>query len=69
MPTTTPYDDDVERRAVYREWYWFGYKQGLAGVGSTYCGTDHPMVDVQVKGYYAGQRDGMAEHLKAVLNP
>jgi hypothetical protein len=66
LPTTTPFEHDAERRTVYLEWYWFGYKEALGGTTSSFCGSEHPMNDAQFKGHSDGNRDGINEYFKAM---
>jgi hypothetical protein len=60
LPSTTPFDDDAAMRAVYQNYYWFGYAEALSGIGSTFCGNGHPWYAVQMRGFYDGQVDGFA---------
>jgi hypothetical protein len=64
MPTTTPFDTDSTQRAVYREWYWFGYTEGLSGTTSSFCGSEHPWNDAQFSGHSDGNRDGITVFFK-----
>jgi hypothetical protein len=66
LPATTPFEGDAQRRTVYLEWYWFGYKEALGGAGSSFCGSQHPLNDAQFKGHTDGNRDGMKEYGKAM---
>lgn len=68
LPTTTPFENDAERRTVYLEWYWFGYKEALGGATSSFCGSEHPMNDAQFKGHSDGNRDGINEYFKAIAS-
>jgi hypothetical protein len=58
LPSTTPFDDDPAMRAVYQNYYWFGYAEAMRGVGSTFCGNGHPWYDAQRRGFYDGQMEG-----------
>ena len=60
MPVQTPYDNDPAMRAVYLNYYWFGYHDGMRGVTGSFCGNNHPWYDVQRDGISDGYRDGIA---------
>jgi hypothetical protein len=61
LPSTTPFDGDAAMRAVYQNYYWFGYAEALRGFGTTFCGNGHPWYEVQMRGFYDGQRDGFRQ--------
>ena len=69
LPTVTPFERDTARRTVYLEWYWFGYKEGILGGGSSFCGNGHPYYDAQFKGHRDGNRDGINAYFKAMTPP
>jgi hypothetical protein len=57
FPDRTPYDREPTLRAVYQNYYWFGYADGLLMRGTTFCDNSHPWYEIQTRGYYDGQRD------------
>ena len=59
VPEQSPFDDDPVMRAVYLNYYWFGYREGRSGIGGSYCGNGHPWYEVQRRGYTDGQTAGM----------
>ena len=59
LPEQTPFDDDPAMRAVYLNYYWFGYREGRSGMGSSFCGNGHPWYEVQWRGYTDGQTAGV----------
>jgi hypothetical protein len=58
LPSTTPFDGNPAMRAVYQNYYWFGYAEAMRGVGSTFCDNGHPWYDAQRRGFYDGQIEG-----------
>jgi hypothetical protein len=59
MPERTPFDADPAMRAVYLNYYWFGFREGRRGASSSYCDNGHPWYEVQMRGYYDGQTAGL----------
>ena len=68
LPSTTPFDNDVAMRAIYQNYYWLGYAEALRGIGSSYCGNDHPWYVVQFRGFSDGQRDGFQKRYAKEMN-
>jgi hypothetical protein len=58
LPSTTPYDADVEARQAYLDHYRDGYREGLAGYMTTCCLSECPNRRARVDGWYAGQSAG-----------
>lgn len=57
LPETTPFDDDLDMRGVYLNYYWFGYQDGVCG-GCNFIPTDHPWYEIQWHGYIDGALAG-----------
>ena len=58
LPSTTPFDDDADARAMYLDWYRDGYRSGLTGVSITCCFPPGPHPRAQQKGWADGQLQG-----------
>lgn len=60
MAAQTPYDGDAAMRAVYLNYYWLGYHDGMRGITGSFCDNSHPWYKVQRDGLSAGHHDGIA---------
>jgi hypothetical protein len=69
LPVATPFDDDPAFRAVYLNYYWFGYSEATRGVGATFCDNGHPWYEVQQRGYSDGQTAGRDQWIRKQMTP